>query len=322
MSGLIIGLSIGITVAIIAAVLITVLVLKHKKQKNTPVVAPISKVDYALKNVINAFNIKLTAEHFTDIGMRFNNVTDLKTNMMQFINIAFPNIDINEVNKILSDNGLNKTAQQIFDEHKNDDYVDYKSKFNIPMLMQENRFNLLTGTDEEIKKKILIYMIVQVAYITIVDPAAILTDGNFGYTKLPYTITLPDSSTATISQLLMYVNNDWETNDNMSIYIRTDLNSNIDFANAVENNPLLDKSCLTNKLCKFTESISGIINNMKKDVAGLEQDIHDYINLKFAIMLFKLNDTPITTEMQNKNKYYNNTTQGATERGKLYNLLK
>jgi hypothetical protein len=335
-----IGLGVGVAVIIILIAVLVPILIKNKKTNNTisttsststtsttsttsststtsTTSTTMQNVDFALKNVVNAFNIKTTAEQFTDIGMRFNNASDMLTNMIQFIRIAFPNIKIDEINKILTDNGLNKTAQQIFDEHKNDNYAEFKSKFNIPLLMSINRFALLTGTDKEIKDKILLYIIVYSAYINIIDPTIVLKNDLFDYITLPYDITLPDSSTATISQIYLTLNNDWNTNDNLTIYTNTNLNSSIGYSNAVEKEVTMDKSCLTTELCKSKISLSGLINMWKSSVAGLENDIYEYVNLMFAVGLFELNGTPITPAMQTKQNYFMDN-----EVGKLYLLLK
>ncbi len=322
MSDLIIGLSIG-AVVIVIAIIVTVLVIKYTKKSKTKsslpngtTTTPVSNLDYALKNVIKAFDIKTTAEHFTDIGITFRNANDLMSNMMEFITIALPNLDINEINKILLDNGLNKTAQQIFDEHKNDNYAEYKSKFNVLSIISDNRFNLLTGTDEEIKNKIRLFLIIVTAYVNIIDQGNLL--GESGYVKVPYDITLPDSSTVTISQIYMTINNDWATNEELTIYTNTDLNRNIPYSDAVEKHQVSERyGCLTNKLCKETTTLTDIINHWKTNASGLEKDIHDYINLKFAISLFKLNGTPVPLEMNNKNNYYRENYVG-----KLFYLYK
>ncbi len=247
-----------------------------------------TKLLIALENITKTFGLK-TEENFSqenlDTNIVFNNGEDVVKNMPTFIEYAFNGIDLNEIDKILKENGLNKTALQIFDEHKNDAYNNFKTKFNLLSLLSLYSNYLFEGTDQEIKDKIKLYFIVMLAFNNKIEPINSI--------QLPKTIT-DEGNTYTVDKTNLVLNNDYQTSDNLILYLRTNLNNSIKLEDAIVSNSINNDECfIPTKLCKNTTSIQKIIDENKTKAINNMSDIKRLFNLLFSKNLFNLNNTTI-----------------------------
>jgi hypothetical protein len=238
-------------------------------------------IDILLNNVDKYFNIKKTNtnDKFTN-EVIFNTLEDVTKNMVLFIKYMCPSIDIKKIDELLKENGLNKTVEIIFDEHKNMDSFKYLDVFNIIPLSTLNVYNLFTyQNDDEIKKYLRLYLIVFYSYIKLLVNKKLQTNANF------------KTERGGIDKVEYEFNSDYLTNDLINIYIRTALNNNTPIGQAETVGDKHMNNCYnTNKLCKYSGSMNDLLKTLKPIVKDNINDINKLFNLLFVKYLFDLNN--------------------------------
>ena len=252
---------------------------------STSSTSPKSPTDTLLDNVSTAFGVNLIQpfkqENF-DITPIFSTQQDIITNMNEFIKYAFPKANMDEINKLLSDNNLKKTAETIFNEHKNDTYVDFTKNFLINELLDIYYVVLYDEPNsKEVAKNVRLYIIVK----------AIL--GN---------LDLKDKKGETINNnvvndLYLEMPNDYKTRDNILIYVRTNINKNIPINQVIDVTDNNENECLTTSLCKIDININDTLNNVRRDLSQVMNDFKRIFILTFSVSLFKLNNTSVPTNL-------------------------
>ncbi len=250
-----------------------------------------SQIKSLLDNLTKVFNIKInekTSENF-DTNIVFNTLDDATKNMGELLKYAVPTIDMNEINKSLKDNGLDKTAESIFEEHKYMDSIQYLKVFNLAGLMRLNAYNSFTKPDNEIIDYIKLY------FLTL----SIIT--NLYITKNIQTYADVKTRLNGVEYIKTEFDEDFLKNDIINVYRRTSKNENVSIDNANE-------QCQTtewtndNTLCKQILDLNKFINEQKQIAKDNIDDINKLFKLLVVKYLFDLNnvktdgtlvDTPI-----------------------------
>ena len=273
--------TIDIVMIIIIVVSIAIIVY-IKMNKNNDTNTQKSKVDKLLEDSKKALNLKTTddvSESFYG-NIVFNTLEDITQNMSEYLKYASPDTDMNEINSLLKENGLNKTAQTIFDEHKTLDSLKFVDQFNLLKIIDYNVYNSFKYTNEdEIKKYLRLNTIVLQHYV------------NIYYNKKLNTDEAVRRAMNNITSIEMILNNDFMTNDIFTYYIRTSNNKNIPFSDAIENPSNSDSLCyLPDKLCKISKSTSEFITTNKSNFLKKLDDYNKINKLHFIKYLFDLNN--------------------------------
>lgn len=197
----------------------------------------------------------------------FNTIDDIIKNMNEYLKYVAPDVDMNEINSLLRENGLDKTAETILNEHKNINSSIFTQKFEvITTIIYFNIYNSFkSNNEEEINQKLRINFIILIHYSNIVNKI-----------KHP--------------SLEIILADDFMTNDVMHIYFRTSNNKNIPFSSAIEVKGGNDTCFTENKLCKTTKNISKYITDNKTNIISYLNDIDKIIKLYFLKFLFDLNN--------------------------------
>ncbi len=211
--------------------------------------------------------------------------------MSTFLEYAFPKLDLKEIDKILKDNGLDKTALQILDENKNVNYDNFKNIFNFQLLFFFYNYYLCEGTEQEIKDNMRLFLIVKVAFNKI---------DNIFY-KLPMTFTF-ENNQYTLTKVDVLLDNDFKTSDNIDYILKTNLNENIPLDQAEDKLDDDSNYCMV-KLCKYSKSLQKVIDHFKTDAMNNMTDIKRAFNISLSINLFMLNNTQVPTNISSE--YYN-----------------
>ena len=106
-----------ILILIIIVLLIGVAVYFLTKPKDD-----VSNIQKLLDDIPSVFGVKLTEQFKVEkyeAEPLFKVQNDIVKNMNVFIKYAYPKLNMDEINKILKDNGLNKTLTEIFNDKKN-----------------------------------------------------------------------------------------------------------------------------------------------------------------------------------------------------------
>ncbi len=221
-----------------------------------------------MDEAIEAFGIKVS-DNFSN-NVIFKTKTDVYNNFPKFSELAFPLIDKSAINKILKDYGIDKTIDQLV-ENINLNYVNYEI---IGGFLKHYEYLLLIN-DENNLDYIRLYFIV--------------------YNSLDF---LKDKEKYS-SDMYLELSKDFKTSTELYIYIRTNLNKNIDKTAAVDYDN--DNNCLlTSKLCylkmtdffkHYDEEKNIIINNKEKVI--------NYVNYVFIMSLLLLNRIIHLTNLMN-----------------------
>jgi hypothetical protein len=224
-------------------------------------------------NFVDKFKKAFGLKTISDVTERFegdivfNTIDDIIKNMNEYLKYVAPDVDMNEINSLLRENGLDKTAETILNEHKNINSSIFTQNFQvINTIIYLNIYNSFkSNNEEEINQKLRINLIIIIHYSNIVNKI-----------KQP--------------SLEIILADDFMTNDVMHIYFRTSNNKNIPFSSAIELNGV-DDTCLTeNKLCKTTKNISKYIIDNKTNIISYLNDIDKMIKLFILKFLFDLNN--------------------------------
>jgi hypothetical protein len=270
-----------IIIIVIIIALIVYIILRPKKDTKSK-----SKVQQLINDAISAFGIKISDNFANDIV--FNTQSDVIANMSKFSEYAFPGLDRSEIDKILKENGLNKTMTQIFEEHKNDSYDDFNTKFNIIDLLTIYGNIIVEDDNEDEYTRLMIIVIIflqnlimkKEINLPIVIPVS------------PSTSTSTSISSVKLTELYLELSDDFKLNKDIIFYIRTNLNKNIDKKDAVEQTQTPKGiNCLINQLCKITVNLDDNYKKIKNIVVNNLNDVKRYTYLSFASSLFELDGT-------------------------------
>ncbi len=243
----------------------------------------LSPVRLLINNAIIAYCFK-EDKKFTNII--FKNPSDLIQNMDNFIGYAFPKLDKNEINKILNDNGIMKTMDQIFEENKNLSYTDFNKKFNIMSLLYPYKFMFFEEN--------YYYDYGRLWMLTLLFLNNI-------YYKESYNNRI-------FNDLYSYeLSSDFKTSKISTGYLRTKLNKGLLEKYAIDfksiRNDIGTFECFTNKLCKNTSNLKDNYNKYKKYKEinnNVYLDGKRFFNLSFALNLFRLNGTEFPTNLNDE----------------------
>jgi hypothetical protein len=226
---------------------------------------------YKFKKTFGLKTVSDVSERFEG-DIVFNTLDDVTKNIKEYLKYAASSVDMNEINSLLKNNGLNKTAETIFDEHKNLDSDKFISKLQIAPIIQSNLYNSFKyNNEEEINKKFRINVIILIHFTNL-------------------QINKQKNSSAEI-----ILNDDFMTNNNLIFYIRTSNNKNIPFSSATE---ILDDTddmdvtdCYENNiLCKHILDINKLITDNKTFYINNLENGNKLIKLSFVKFLFDLNN--------------------------------
>ena len=274
-------------IVLIIVIIVSIILIVYIKINNQPINnQPKMDSDTLIKNTPIVLGIKTTdgKEKFAN-NVLFKTLDDITQNMIEYLKYAAPTIDMNDINSLLIKNGLNKTADTIFKEHKELDSIKFIKKFKIQTIISLNTLNSYKNTDnQEIEKYYKSNDIILVDYINKIFQKYINSgnkDDSNMYSTGKYTITFID----------LIINNDYMTSDRLIIYYRTSNNTNIPFSDAVEKEHDVDFECYSpNKLCKTTtKKYSEFINVHKEIVRSMLEDNEKLIKLLIVKYLFELN---------------------------------
>jgi hypothetical protein len=278
-------LEIGLIIFILVIVGLIVYTLFNRK----------NEIQKLLNNVTKAFGIKTakTSENFgTDVV--FNTIEDTIKNMNEFIKYLAPNIDIENINKLLKEYNLNKTAQTIFDEHKDMDPNKYYQVLSFDIIFNIGLINSIIINENDIENIMRLHTIILITFAKLMINYLLKIDQNIKQTY------------GGIDKLTLEINEDYMTSENITIYARTTNNENISINNAEEHTYLFFnketgnetetlKCFSTEKLCKTTSSINENIKQIKDEsidfIIKNKDKILQFYNLLFVKMLFDFNNT-------------------------------
>jgi hypothetical protein len=270
-----------ILIGIVVIVIIVIIILNKNVTIDTT-----NNIEEKLINVPILFNYKIdvpTHSRQVETNIVFKTPSDIMGNMMTFIDYAFPLINITEIEKLLKQTGINKTVRQIFDENKNLDYNEFKNKFKISILLYIYTYYFYRGTEENIRKNIRLYLLVEEAFKYIINTDNLLKQNKISNTE-NYNLVL---------------NNDYMTSSIMKVYLRSNLNKNISASNAEENNQLLiQDACYYSKLCTQSLYIYDIITRNRQYINNNLPDIEKLFNLIFVKYLCNLNNTIFVSALE------------------------
>jgi hypothetical protein len=258
-----------------------------------------SKVQQLIDNAIGVFGIK-TSDNFTN-DVIFNNQSDVIRNMSKFSEYAFPELDKNEVNKILNDNGISKTMDDIFEEHKNDSYDDFNEKFNILSLMQIYSHIIIINDNADDYLRLIIIVFVFLENLLMKKDITLPVEVELSQTPQNF---------VTLTEIDMELSADFRINKDVILYLRTNLNENIDVKDAIDINdtvqtetetePEIYNDCYTIKLCKNTLNLDDSFLKYQEIVLDNLEDVKIYCYLNFASSLFALNGTTFPEDLANE----------------------
>lgn len=282
-----------IIICLIIAIIVAVYILLKKNDSSNP---EKSKTQILLDNVAKAFNLtggeKFLNENFVDVNVVFKNLDDIKNNMMTFLEYACPEMNIDEINSLLKEYGVNKTMQQIFDEHKNDNTTTYFNNFKLFEYVLFPYTNVLfkETDDNKMLENFRLYMIVFLAIQTIYTKNLYNFPFNRNYGGTEYTI----------NNIELQLSPDYKTNNIVSLYLRTNNNKDISLDNAIdalgeiEPGKISDR-CLSNILCKNSVDIAKDFITPRKNKAVVNMiNVIKYFNLSIVLGLLKLNGSDTT----------------------------
>jgi hypothetical protein len=252
---------------------------------------PLTKIQKLLENVYKVFNMSIQDNFTQDTDIIFKKPNDIVANMITFCDYTFPKMNINDINSILKENGLNKTAQEIFNEHKDDTFDTFKLSFNFIDLMLYYAYIMLNDIDKTVvKDNIRLYIITYFSFFNIQNNKIL---------ELPTDILDSDKTNYTIKTINIIINKDYKTSDEIVFYSVTNMNENIPFSSAKEvpskDQNILINDCLTKDLCKNTKLINYDITTASDEI---KKQIIKLFNLRFAMNLFNLNNTSIPQNIQ------------------------
>ncbi len=221
----------------------------------------------------------------------FNSDAVVVNNLYEFIKFIMPNININNVNKLLIDNGLNKTIEQILSEHRNDNPKSVFYKLILINIYGKYILNTAKLTNKEeietqmkINNLIVHYLLIQIFPVS--------------------------------NELL--VNNDYLTSDNITIYYK-----NNDYQNREKeqisltniNTDLLNK-CSTLKFCYVinpeNETFLDFHERTHLRVLPILDDANKSVELTLVQSLFNLENIQLTDYLQKENARLNEIVYSVT----------
>ena len=196
-----------------------------------------------------------TTENFAvSIERKFKTKEDIVKNINLFCVFAFPRIflfrnmgmDVNEtyINKLLKKSGSAKTMEQILKDSSTMKYKDFMDNFNLEELMNIYSYMMLVGqpNEKELKQSVVLYRIMKL----ILDHYEIKETNN-----------------STIEDVYLQVSPDFKQKDDISIYLRTNLNSQIK-QTAAETIDFNEAECVSaDKLCKIDINVDDEIETNK-----------------------------------------------------------
>ena len=286
-------LTIGIIVCVIIAICVAIYFLTRTRQASSK-----SNIHQLLDEATGAFGIKIS-DNFTDVI--FNTQLNIIENMSKFSEFAYPKLDLNEINKILNDNGLHKTMYKIFEEHKDISYDEFTSKFDIFNLLDTYSNLILDEPDETIYDHARLLLIILLFLENLILKNVI---------PLQQDIKLPNGTTIRLTDIYLELSSDFKLNDKLELYLRTNLNKNINKTDAQELS-FGESDCILNAttLCKTTENVADSFKNERQLGITNILDIKRFVNLSFASSLFKLNGNDILFPQVLSNELGNLTTK-------------
>jgi hypothetical protein len=198
-----------------------------------------------------------TTENFdVSIERKFKTQEDIVKNINLFCIFAFPRIflfrnmgmDVNEpyINKLLKKSGSDKTMEQILKDSSTMQYVDFMEKFNLEELMNIYSYMMLVGqpNEKELKQSVVLYHIMKL----ILDH---------------YEIKQNNIENENVNDVYLQVSPDFKQKDDISIYLRTNLNSQIK-QTAAETTDFNEAECVSaDKLCKIDINVDDEIETNK-----------------------------------------------------------
>jgi hypothetical protein len=265
---------IGVCVIIIISFIIAEIIKASKKSEEKPVENIEKKYNDKIEKSIVAFNLSKT-EPFADT-IQIKTLNDIVKNFKFLCELMFPEIDYNEVNKLLKEFQVDLSASEIFEKHKNDSYT--IQKYDLSELLGPY-FNLIMyNTKFNIKEKILALKLI---YICVW-----MTTFIFLY------------QIAKINEPQFVINNDYLTNDILTFYIRNDSNKSIANKDAIEmpEDAMIALKDTSGKLYKIIINLSMLKDILSKETIKdeMSQLTNKIFHLKFVRFLMTLENIPTT----------------------------
>jgi hypothetical protein len=275
---------------IIVGIALAVYLLTRPKE---PEKTPIQKL---FDEALDVFGIKLREnlkqERFT-VPRVFYTLDDIPKNMPTFIKYAFPKLDMNEVNTLLQQYGVNKTANQIFENNKDLTYDQFKNgdKFgDIQEIFYFYSYIIFEDTDiNNVMDSLRLLIIIG------------LTLEGFKYKKSK---NLPNN----ITDINYELQKDFSLQGDIKMYLVTNLNTNMndnDTKLILESNDKETSNvqeCLTTKLCNTKIKLEDDFEKQKKLAIANMTDFKRFFILGFVNGLFQLNGTSTPLPLVNEGK--------------------
>lgn len=291
-----------IVVAIIAVAVAIYFLTRPKDDKSSSssptTQAPKSGIQKLLDDALGIFGIKtkdsFKQERFTD-PPTFKTLDDIPKYMPTFFKYAFPRIDMEEVNALLKQYGVNKTAEQIFKD---------KEGLSFEVFTSDNKFGDITEMldlysyiifeDNDINNVMNSFRLIMVIVIAILSFKA-KKEFNLPIDKFPV-----NGEDYNITDYYFELPSDFEFNTKyIKMYMMTNLNKNLNDNNTklvfestekeIKNIP----ECLTTKLCNIKISIEDAFKEQKELAIKHMKNIKRFFKLGLVSSLLQLNGTDV-----------------------------
>jgi hypothetical protein len=226
-----------------------------------------NNVDYLLNTVDKLFG--LTTVELFNVDILLTNEEAINSNMYIYFRYAFPAINMDYMNKMLALFNINKTVEQIFGENKalylTKDFHKLWSRIHINY--EAYMFN--EKDESKLKKLIRLYLITSNA-MTNNEISSLFTE--FGK-----------------SPIRLEINNDYNTNDIITLFLRTNNNIDVITRNSVNyKNNIFVKQCMAeNVLCNEKIDINDTLS-LKPLFQNKLEKISIDLEFTFIKMMFYL----------------------------------